>query len=121
VDYIEAQASTGTPILPGTLDADQDGILDAFDSQPTQFGGNGLTPINTDGTDNPDYKDLDSDNDTFTDYIEAYDTDNNGVINGTEKVPGTADADNDGLLDGFDANTALVNPTNGQTSSHSLI
>jgi hypothetical protein len=117
VDYIEAQASSATPIVPGTIDADQDGILDAFDSQPTQFGGNGLTPVNTDGADNADYKDLDSDNDTFTDYIEAYDTDNNGVINGTEKVPGTVDADNDGLLDGFDANTASVNPTNGQTSN----
>jgi large repetitive protein len=117
VDYIEAQVSSATPIVPGTADADQDGILDAFDSQPSQFGGNGITPVNTDGADNDDYKDLDSDNDGVTDYIEAYDANNNGVIDGTEKVPGTADADNDGLLDGFDANTALVNPTNGQTSS----
>jgi IgGFc binding protein/CHU_C Type IX secretion signal domain len=107
VDYIEAQVS-GAPITPGTADADQDGILDAFDSQSTQFGGNGLTPVNTDGADNPDYKDLDSDNDTKTDLLE-------GGFTGTLT---TTDIDNDGLLDIFpDNNTTAVNPTNGQTSA----
>ncbi|MDF2193387.1 T9SS type A sorting domain-containing protein [Paraflavitalea sp. CAU 1676] len=115
VDNIEAQTTTPY-IAPVAGDTDGDGISNAYDNLPAAFGGNssnGLTPTNTDGADNPDYTDLDSDNDNKTDAIEGWDTNGNGVINGAEKTGGAADIDNDGLLDGYDANTAAVNPTNG--------
>ncbi len=59
-DIIEAQA-TKAYIRPSTTDTDGDGIKDSFD---TDNGGTALSnPVNTDGTDNPDYLDLDSNND----------------------------------------------------------
>jgi gliding motility-associated-like protein len=123
VDFIEAQPSTAAIAYPALTDGDGDGILDAFDSSPAAIGGSGLNPINTDGTDNFDFLDLDSDNDTFPDAIEAYDTDNNGAINGAEKTGGSIDADNDGLLDGYDATITIpftataANVTNSQSAS----
>jgi hypothetical protein len=74
------------------LDSDNDGIPDNIEAQTTtgykapnvnnialytaNNGVNsaylgGLTPENTDGLDNPDYKDLDSDNDDFFDIVES--------------------------------------------------
>jgi hypothetical protein len=69
------------------LDADNDGIPDNIEAQTTAgyiaptntysiFGidlayGSGLTPVNTDGTDNPDYLDLDSDNEGGFDIVES--------------------------------------------------
>ena len=70
------------------LDSDNDGIPDNVEAQKTvgyiapsgifsptgvdtAYGAGGLTPVNTDGTDNPDYTDLDSDNDTKSDTTEA--------------------------------------------------
>ncbi|WP_152287976.1 T9SS type A sorting domain-containing protein [Flavicella marina] len=69
------------------LDSDGDGIPDNIEAQTTKdyiaptgtysiFGidvayGNGFTPINTDGTDNPDYLDLDSDNEGESDFEES--------------------------------------------------
>ncbi len=77
------------------LDADGDGIPDNIEAQTTNgyiapngvYNGagidtaypTGLTPINTDGTDNPDYLDLDSDNEGNNDSTEAGLT-LNGVI-----------------------------------------
>ena len=96
VDIIESQA-TGSFTAPSGNDADDDGIDDNFDTDL----GNSLTvtPTNTDGTDNPDYLDTDSDNDLDLDAQEGYDTNNDGVANTT--AVGT-DADNDGLDDAFD-------------------
>ena len=108
VDNIEAQTTAGY-IAPSGTDTDGDGLDNAYD---TNNGGVAITPVNTDGTDLPDYLDLDSDNDGFSDTIEAYDTDNNGVAN---TVPAGADTDNDGLDNAFDTNNAVFNPTNGQT------
>lgn len=81
---------------PLAADADGDGISDAFDPDA---GGTYLTPVNTDGTGNPDYLDLDSDDDGESDLIEGWDTDGDGVANTTAAG---ADADGDGLDDNFD-------------------
>ncbi len=69
----------------GLLDLNADGRIDAFNDED----GDGwdddektLIPTNTDEAEQPDYKDLDSDNDGIDDIIEGgdIDTDNNGVI-----------------------------------------
>ncbi len=117
VDNIEGQA-TATYIAPTGLDTDRDGIDNAYDNVPGTFGGNpnnGIIPVNTDGADTPDYTDLDTDNDGKPDTLEGWDANGNGTIDGAERTGGVADADNDGLLDGWDNNTAAVNPTNGTT------
>ncbi|QLG46322.1 T9SS type B sorting domain-containing protein [Costertonia aggregata] len=89
------------------IDADDDGIPDNVEAQTTadyvaptgtvdengvdtNYAG-GLSPVNTDTTDEPDYLDTDSDNDTVDDVEEA----GQGTFTGT-------DADGDGLDDGFD-------------------
>ncbi len=89
------------------IDADDDGIPDNVEAQltsayivpadtfdnvglDTNYPG-GLTPIDTDNDNIPDYVDLDSDDDAIDDVIEA----GQGTFVG-------ADADNDGLDDGFD-------------------
>ena len=104
-DNIEAQATAGY-IAPTGIDSDGDGLDNAYEST------NGITPVNTDGTDLPDYLDLDSDNDGDPDTLEAYDTNNDGVA---EKVKSGVDADKDGIDDAFDNNVGTFNPTNGQT------
>ncbi|MEZ4840361.1 MAG: Calx-beta domain-containing protein [Flavobacteriaceae bacterium] len=94
------------------LDSDNDGIPDNVEAQTTigyiapnndslatYFSNNGvnsaylggLTPTNTDGIDNPDYLDLDSDNEGGNDTTEA------GI------TLANTDADNDGLDDATDA------------------
>lgn len=75
-DFIEAQGSNS--IVFANIDANEDGIDDAF--------GSGITPANTDNDSVPDYLDLDSDNDGIHDLDESgfnlTDADNNGVIDG---------------------------------------
>ena len=93
-DNIEAQTTAGY-IAPGAITAvNAQGLPLAYQST------NGLTPVNTDGTDNPDYLDTDSDNDTKSDTVEA------GIT-----LTGT-DTDNDGLDNGADANNAAFGPVN---------
>tara|TARA_R110002096_G_scaffold387403_4_gene581585 strand:+ start:15828 stop:20795 length:4968 start_codon:yes stop_codon:yes gene_type:complete len=114
IDNIEAQASTSTPIVPSGSDADGDGIDDAFDPD---LSNSLLVPVNTDGTDEPDYLDTDSDNDGYSDLIEAYDTSNNNIAN--TNLSGT-DSDNDGLDDAFDLVNGInssSNVTNGTQTS----
>ena len=106
VDNIEGQ-TTASYIAPLGVDANNNGLDDAYET----LGVVGIIPTNTDGADAPDYIDLDTDNDGDNDLLEGWDTDNNGTANIT---PSGTDADNDGLDDAFDANTALINPTNGQ-------
>ena len=60
-----------------------------------------IIPTNTDGGSNPDYTDLDSDDDGENDILEGHDLNGNGIIDGTENGPVNADADGDGLDDGF--------------------
>ncbi len=83
-DVIEMQPSGDTYVAPSGMDSNNDGLDDALV---------GMTPVNTDGVDEPDYLDSDSDNDGTPDIEE------NGNSNGT--LAGT-DADNDGIDDNFD-------------------
>ncbi|MCL7753140.1 T9SS type A sorting domain-containing protein [Polaribacter sp. Z022] len=96
-DNIEAQTTSGY-VAPSGNDTDNDGLDDAYDStvngNADGTGSLGLIPVNTDGIDNPDYLDLDSDNDGIPDIEENGDSDN---------VALGADADNDGLDDAFDS------------------
>ncbi|WP_164974910.1 LamG-like jellyroll fold domain-containing protein [Flavobacterium stagni] len=88
------------------LDADGDGIMNIHDNY-TGYGTNGKAYAqDTDNDGTADVLDLDSNNDGINDVatglFAALDTDNNGRINGT------ADADEDGLLDTFDTNTSVT-------------
>ncbi len=110
VDIIEAQTTIGYQ-APLGLDADGDGIDNRFD---INNGGTALIPVNTDGTDNQDYIDTDTDNDTFSGQLEGYDTDNNGVAN---ILPSGNDSDDDGLDDAFDADGTTALNTTGATNA----
>lgn len=96
VDLIESQATTSSPIVPSGTDTDGDGIDNAFDSDN---GGTPITPVDTDSDSTPDYIDFNSDNDSFSDLLEGWDTDNNQVANTT---PAGLDSDGDGLDNAFD-------------------
>ena len=116
-DNIEGQSTAGYTAPTGT-DSDNDGIDNAYDNNDAAFAGgpnNGIAINNQESNGNPDYIDTDTDNDGKSDALEGWDTNGNGVIDGIEKVGGVADIDNDGLLDGYDNNTAATDPTNGTT------
>lgn len=98
-DNVEAQPS-GTYAEP-IGDGNNDGIDDAY--------AGGLTPVNTDGTDNPDYLDTDSDNDGVVDAIEGNDVDNDGVAD----ITPIGDTDSDGLDDAFDGSIGDYDDPNG--------
>ena len=88
-DIVEAQP-TGTYVALTGFDADGDGVDDAFD-MTVGFGGD-FTPVeNTDGADNPDYLDTNSDNDGLIDSAES------GLT-----LTGV-DANGDGIDDGVNA------------------
>ncbi|MEO0612205.1 MAG: Ig-like domain-containing protein, partial [Pseudomonadota bacterium] len=118
-DNIEAQttdgfiAPSGVGGTPGFTDVNRDGLDDAFDNRNASNGNTLdmnsaaatqtealIDPVNTDGLDNPDLLDLDSDNDGADDAAE------NGL--GFEVQTGlstdTTDADGDGLFDIFETN-----------------
>jgi large repetitive protein len=99
VDNIESQTTAGYQ-APLNLDTDGDGLDNRYDANN---GGVVIIPVNTDGTDNADYTDTDSDNDTLLDQSEGYDTNNDGIAN---TLPSGLDADNDGLDNAFDSDGA---------------
>ncbi|MEB3357375.1 MAG: DUF4347 domain-containing protein, partial [Synechococcales bacterium] len=76
-DTVEARPTAGYTTNDGDVtnnDADGDGVIDQFDANDGttgDFGGTFATPVNTDGTDNPDYLDTDSDNDGIDDINES--------------------------------------------------
>ena len=96
-DNVEAQTTHGY-IPPTGLDNDNDGLDNAYDNTPNTGinGSNGLSPVNTDGTDQPDYLDLDTDNDSTPDIQE------NGMGNSATGP----DFDIDGLLDVFEGSNS---------------
>ncbi|GAB5524150.1 MAG: hypothetical protein Roseis2KO_20220 [Roseivirga sp.] len=120
VDLIESQVTSASPVVPVGADSDGDGIDDAFDVNCTPCGGVTGVPttiVNTDGTDTPDYIDLDSDNDGLADVIEAWDTDGDYT---PDETPNGNDNDNDGLDNNFDDVTGpngTTNPSNNQTAN----
>jgi len=112
-DNVEAQ-TTDDYIAPSGLDDDNDGLDNAYEGA----GDEGITPNNHDDTDNPDYIDLDSDNDTVPDNNEGNDFNFDGL---PDQVFTGVDTDGDGLddgyegsdvNDGFDVNDEIDDPIN---------
>ncbi|WGD33638.1 LamG-like jellyroll fold domain-containing protein [Olleya sp. YS] len=111
------------------IDVDDDGIPDNVEAQTTSgykapsgsvrtTGGNigmytnygaGFTPVNTDGTDLPDYLDTDTDNDGVLDI------DENGHV--SSSVSGS-DTDGDGLDDNFDADNSIYDVNDEVTTGN---
>lgn len=111
------EAISETRLEPTGTDANSDGLDDAY------AGVNALVPENTDGTGEPDYRDIDSDDDTALDRVEGHDVNINGFAdwdtgqddndNSTETGFNT-DEDHDGLSDLFDNYTGFgINNING--------
>ncbi len=96
-DNIEAQSTLGYTPSSG-VDSDGNGLDDAYETTPGS--GEGLAVVNADGTDNPDFRDTDSNNQGNDDTIEASLT-----LSGT-------DADMDGLDDAVDDDNANFGPVN---------
>ncbi len=110
VDNIESQ-TTADYVAPTGSDTDEDGLDNAYD---TDNSGTALVPVNTDGDDQPDYQDTNSDNADESDAVEGWDTNNDGTADTTA---GGNDVDHDGLDDAYDQDTTQINPTNGQTAA----
>jgi hypothetical protein len=106
-DIIEAQTTQGY-IAPSGTDSDGDGLDGAFDTTPNGNGDGsgsiGLVPENTDSTDNPDYLDLDSDNDGDNDIIES----GSGLAQSGGKVTGAVG--NNGLVNTLDNGDDFTDP-----------
>jgi len=115
-DNVEGQA-TASYDNPTGNDSDNDGLDDAYDNFDNDLNNvpgnyettNGIQPVNTDGTDNDDYLDDDSDNDTVPDNIEGHDYDANGEA---DELP-IGDSDNDGLDDAYDGSIGDFLDPNG--------
>ncbi|MDO6518815.1 gliding motility-associated C-terminal domain-containing protein [Zobellia uliginosa] len=108
-DNVEAQTTAGY-IAPSLVDANNNGLDDAYENG-TDLG---LYPVNTDGTDQPDYLDLDSDNDHVPDAVEAHDRDHDGRADvsfiGSDK-------DDDGLDDGYEGSETIDDDVNDEMDS----
>ena len=89
-DAVEAQL-TDTYVAPAGMDDDGDGIDNAFDAD---LGGQFSDPVNTDGDGFADYRDVNSDNDSFGDIAES------GLTLDGEDLNG------DGIDDGVNASYA---------------
>ncbi len=112
-DNIEGQTTDGY-IPPTGMDDDNDGLDNAYEGA----GDEGVTPTNTDGEDEPDYLDDDSDNDLVPDNNEGNDFNFDGIPDQTFTG---IDSDGDGLddgyegsdvNDGFDVNDEIDDPAN---------
>ncbi|TLP81062.1 gliding motility-associated C-terminal domain-containing protein [Maribacter sp. ACAM166] len=93
-DNIESQ-STFEYISPSSVDENGNGLDDSYEKGDVI----GLTPMNTDGTDNVDYLDNDSDNDLVPDNNEGNDFNFDGIPDQTYTG---IDTDGDGLDDGYE-------------------
>ncbi|OEK00838.1 hypothetical protein BFP97_04635 [Roseivirga sp. 4D4] len=112
-DNIEAQTTIGyiapSGVSSNITDANNNGLDDNYESGQ---GGTDLSPVNTDGTDEPDYLDLDSDNDNDFDIVESglalTDANVDGRTDGTVGANGLDNAvDNGGIDDYSDVNGAF--------------
>ena len=66
----------GAYVPPTGFDGDNDGLDNAYD---TDNGGTAIVIVNSDGIDQPDYLDGDSDNDGVPDLIEGHDANGDGI------------------------------------------
>jgi len=105
-DNVESQSSSSYVASSGN-DSDNDGIDDSYDPDN---GGTAISPVNTDGTGDPDYQDTDADDDGVDDIIEGNDGNIDGIADASYSG---VDTDGDGLDDNFD-------PDNGGTSALTL-
>ncbi|WP_205501584.1 T9SS type A sorting domain-containing protein [Rufibacter psychrotolerans] len=90
LDNIEAQSTFGFTARTGS-DSDHDGLDNAYD--PTcgcETNGTAVAIVNTDRTDLPDYRDTNSDNDQYEDFVEALDDDQDGITLGDYKTRAAA-------------------------------
>lgn len=87
-----------------TSDPDRDGIDNAIDTAPSQFGLlTVVPPLDTDGDGEPDTTDPDIDGDNISNISEGnIDTDSDGITN-----PFDRDSDNDGISDLLESGTPL--------------
>jgi len=106
-DNIESQ-STKNYIAPIAKDEDKDGLYDVYDSfcKPCPKNGTDISPYNHDGIDEPDFLDMDSDNDGTLDVGEAWEVDSEGF---PKVFPSQKDNDKDGLDNIFDKDKGLSN------------
>lgn len=84
--------ATNTAVASGTLGAD--GWSDTVDALLS------FTPTNSDSDPNPDYLDIDADNDGITDNVE-------GQLTNQYVLPSGTDTDNDGIDDAYDVTNNL--------------
>ncbi|TDS17116.1 gliding motility-associated-like protein [Maribacter caenipelagi] len=116
IDNIEWQSTSG--YLSPSADSDGNGLADNYEVVPAGSGESINQPENSDGQDSPDFRDLDSDNDGVSDYVEAYDTD---ADNTADTPISGVDSDNDGLDDNFDLSISAPNgiaDANGATNNN---
>lgn len=97
-DLVESGRSTTIDsdddgVFEGT-DSDEDGVPDEVDANDNLFGSTLLIPNDQDGTGEPDFRDLDNDDDGINDIIEVQLTD--ADMNG--RLDGTTDEDGDGVI-----------------------
>ncbi|MEO0899017.1 MAG: T9SS type A sorting domain-containing protein [Bacteroidota bacterium] len=121
VDLIENQPTHEFAYLEGK-DEDHDGLDDVIDDFEG-FGGSGTKMVHSDRDMEPDYLDLDSDEDGRLDELEGHDTNFDGFVDskdkpvaGVGKTSSFKDADRDGLLDGFDNSLLTYDASNGKLS-----
>jgi hypothetical protein len=108
-DNIEGQP-TATYKMPGTVDTDSDGLVDTYETAGTiaVFGGTGIGFYDNGGSPLPDYRDLDSDGDGQADIIEGNDFNLNGFADDLVTLTGL-DTDGDGLDNRFDSLNSVTN------------
>ncbi|MGB5500726.1 MAG: hypothetical protein WBM77_17475, partial [Maribacter sp.] len=99
LDNVEAQTDEDFQ-APCGMDSDGNGLDDHYENTPGS--GEGLTPVDTDYDHNPDFRDIDSDNDGILDNVEAQteedfqapcglDSDGNGLDDHYENTPGSGE------------------------------
>ena len=102
-DNIEAQTTLGYTAPSG--DVGTNGVDSAYENVDT-YSPTALTPVNTDNSDNPDYRDLDADNDGTPDLDES----------GLGNIISNNDDDGDGLNNNHD-NTDTNDVSNFDTTN----
>jgi len=114
IEEADGNDTNGDGMVDDPTDSDHDGLADAVDSNPNDVDdpqdadeGREVTTLpvpDTDGDGQPDFQDVDSDNDGLSDLVEGgsdpdLDDNNDGVIDDQN------DTDNDGIADSVDADT----------------
>ncbi|MBI1295673.1 hypothetical protein GC175_12035, partial [bacterium] len=102
-DYLDLDSDNdgiNDVIEAGGVDANRDGRADGTPDSSGRPVPAGLTPVDTDGDGIPNYRDLDSDNDSVSDLFEngygGYDTNNDGFLSIADNS--VTDTDGDGIM-----------------------